>query len=54
LNEVVDPMLLVAQQDGPVLQQRPSASELGAADNFSAMNQHLASSRLGKTGPSVQ
>ena len=47
-------MLLVAQQYGPVLKQRPSASQLGAADDFSSMNQHLTSSRLGKTGASIQ
>jgi hypothetical protein len=54
LSEVTDPVLLVAEQDGPVLQQRPTASKLGAADNFSAVNQHLASSWLGKTGPRIQ
>ena len=53
-SKVVDPVLVVAQQDGPVLKQRPTASQLGAADNFSAMNQHLTSSRLGETGPRVQ
>jgi len=50
LNQVVDPMLFVAQQYGPVLKQHPSASQLGTADNFPAIDQYLASSRPGKTG----
>jgi hypothetical protein len=54
LNEIVDPMLLVAQQYRPVLKQSLPPSQLGAADNFSATNQHLAAGRLGKTGSRVQ
>jgi len=50
LNQVINPMLFVAQQDGPVLKQGPSASQLGTADNLPASDQHFASGRLGKAG----
>ena len=47
-------MLIVAEQYGPVLEQRAPASQLGTADHFPAIHQHLAAGRLGKTGPRVQ
>jgi len=50
LNQLLDPMLFVAQQYGPVLKQHPSASQLGTADNFPAIDQDLAPGGPGKTG----